>query len=93
MKRLIRTKQGNIDINDSNKIEDIKNNNYKLLSIEESLNYKVIELDDETARKVSNGVKIDNIWNIKDKVIFKHKNKLLGIYEVKDDLLVTWKNF
>ena len=93
MKRLIRTKQGNIDINDSNKIEDIKNNNYKLLSIEESLNYKVIELDDETARKVSNGVKIDNIWNIKDKVIFKHNNKLLGIYEAKDDLLVTWKNF
>lgn len=93
MKRLIRTKQGNIDINDSNKIEDIKNNNYKLLSIEESLNYKVIELDDETARKVSNGVKIDNIWNIKDKVIFKHNNKLLGIYEVKGDLLITWKNF
>ncbi len=92
MKRLIRTKQGNIDISNSNTIEDIKNNNYKLLSIEESLNYKAIELDEETAKKVSNGVKIKNNWNIKDKVIFKHNHKLLGIYEVKDDLLVTWKN-
>ena len=44
-------------------------------------------------KKISNGVKIKNTFNIENKVIFKYKNKLLGIYEKQGDYLITWKNF
>ena len=45
------------------------------------------------AFKINNGVKIENIYNIEDKVIFKYKEELLGIYEVDGNMLKTWKNF
>ena len=39
-------------------------------------------------------MKLDNIYNISDKVIFKNKNnKILGIYQVDDNKLKVWKNF
>ena len=43
----------------------------------------MVKLDEELYFKVSNGVKINNIWDIKDKVIFKYKNNLIGIYETE----------
>jgi tRNA U55 pseudouridine synthase TruB len=94
MTSLERTKQGKISINEAYTINDIKNNNYKIYSIEEVLDYKVIEVDEKIEFLVSNGVKIPNIYNVKDKVIIKNNNgKLLGIYENKGEFLVTWKNF
>lgn len=94
MSKLTRTSQGNIRIEESYTLEDIRNNNFKLLSIEKCLNYPVIILDKDMAFKVSNGVQIKNNFNIKDKIIFKDQNsKLLGIYQVKNNMLVTWKNF
>ena len=39
-------------------------------------------------------LRLENKWNIEDRVIFKDStNRLLGIYEVRDNMLVTWKNF
>ena len=39
-------------------------------------------------------MKIQNKWNIKDKVMFiDENNKLIGIYEKQDEFLRTWKNF
>ena len=39
-------------------------------------------------------MKLDNNWNISDKVIFKTEdNLLLGIYERKDTYLQVYKNF
>ena len=94
MSKLTRTSQGNIRIEESYTLEDIRNNNFKLLSIEKCINYPVIILDKDIAFKVSNGVQIKNNFNIKDKVIFKDQNnKILGIYQVKNNMLVTWKNF
>ena len=56
--------------------------------------YPVIEVDEFLEKKISNGVKINNIFNIKNKVIFKNKNnKLLGIYELDNNKLKVWKNF
>ena len=94
MTSLIRTKQGNVSINDSYKLSDIENGNYKIYSIEEILDYpkRVVDSDDEF--KINNGVKLDNKWDIKDKVMFLNiNNKLLGIYEVDNNLLKVWKNF
>ena len=93
MTELLRTKQGNIDLNECYKLDDIRNNNYKLFSIDEVLNYKKIEVDEETYKKISNGMKLLNIYNIEDKVIFTHSNELLGIYEKEDNMLKVWKNF
>lgn len=87
MNNLIRIKQGNFTIEESYKIEDIKNNNYKLLNIKEFLDYKVIELPDNLINKVLNGNRINNIFNIDNRVIFTYKNKDIAIYEVdKKDL-------
>ena len=93
MTSLERTKQGLISITDTNTLEDIKNNNFKIHKIEEVLDYPLIEVDEELEKLISNGVKIENTFNINDKVIFKSKNKLLGIYEKQGNYLKTWKNF
>lgn len=93
MTSLIRTKQGNISIEETNTLEEIKNNKYKLHTIEEVLDYPTIEVDNELEFKIKNGVVLDNNWNIKDKVLFKNNNKLLGIYEVYNNKLKVWKNF
>ena len=55
---------------------------------------KTITVSDDLAQKIRTGQKINNDFNINDKVIFKDKNNfILGIYESKDDLLTVWKNF
>ena len=83
-----------MDIKDTNTLDDIRNNNYKLNTIDEVLVYPVIEVDEFLEKKISNGVKINNIFNIKNKVIFKNKNnKILGIYELDNNKLKVWKNF
>ena len=86
MQELIRTKQGNFTLNDSYTLEDIKNNNYKLLNIKEFLDYPIIELDNKYYKQIINGV-IPNIFNIKDKVIFTYQNKDIAIYELKENNL------
>lgn len=94
MSKLIRTKQGVVSIDKSNTINDLLNNNYRILSIEECLDYPIVIINDDDKFKVSNGVRLENKWNIEDRVIFKdNNNRLLGIYEVRDNMLVTWKNF
>ena len=93
MTELLRTKQGNIKLEECFKLNDIKNNNYKIYSIDEVLNYKKIEVDEETYKKISNGVKIPNNYDIVDKVIFTYNNDLLGIYKKDNDILKVWKNF
>ena len=90
MTDLIRTKQGNITIEETDDIDS----EFTLHSITESLNYDTIIVDDLLEKKIINGMKINNDFNIKDKVIFINKtNKLLGIYEVEDNKLKVWKNF
>ena len=90
MSDLIRTKQGNITIEETNDI----NEELTLHSIIDTLDYKKIVVEDDLLKKIVNGVKIENIYNIEDKVVFIDKNnKLLGIYEVEDNYLKVWKNF
>ena len=93
MTSLIRTRQGNISIKDTNKLEDIRNNNYTIHKIEEVLEYPKIELDEDNYKKIKNGMKIPNSYNIKDKVIFTYQNKIIGIYEKDNNILKVWKNF
>ncbi len=94
MTSLIRTKQGNFSIDNANSLNEIKQGKFKLYVIEEALDYNVIKVDKELEFKIKNGQKLNNKFNIEDKVIFKNMDdKLLGIYQVKDNKLVVWKNF
>ena len=93
MTKLTRTKLGKFTLENSNTLEDIKNNNYKLYSIDNALDYPIVEIDNDLYKKISNGVKIKNTYNIEDKVIFKYNNTILGIYQKDEDMLKTWKNF
>ena len=94
MTSLERVKQGLISIDDTNTLEDIENNNFTIHKIEDVLDYPIIEVDSLLEKNISNGMKINDNWNINDKVIFKNKeNKLLGIYEKYDEILRVWKNF
>ena len=73
LEELIRTKVDNLLIENSYTLEDIKNNNFKLLKINDLLNYKEVELSRDLEDKVLNGNKIkleekeDNILFIKEK--------------------------
>jgi len=90
MTDLIRTKVDKYNLEDAYTLEDVEENNYKLLSIEEVLDYPIIELDDELYKKVSNGVKLSNDYNINDKVILKYNDHLVAIYEEKDGNLIPF---
>lgn len=87
MNNLIRTKQGNFDIKDSYKLEEIAKGNYQFQNIKEFLDYPVIEIPNELIKKVENGNKVENVFNIDDKVIFTKNNKDLAIYENKNNTL------
>lgn len=90
MTDLIRTKVDKYNLEDAYTLEDVEENNYKLLSIEEVLDYPKIELDDELYKKVSNGVKLSNDYSINDKVILKYNDHLVAIYEEKDNYLIPF---
>ena len=79
MTELVRTKVDNFSIDNSYTLEDIENNNYKLINIEDSLDYPIIKVDKELEFKISNGVKLDNLFDIKDKVIFLNKRDIKRI--------------
>ena len=94
MTSLVRTKQGKVSIEETNTIEELQRGEAKLYSIEEVLDYPVIIVDKDLEFKIKNGQKINNIWKITDKCIFKNQeNKLLGIYERDNLMLKVWKNF
>ena len=78
MQDLVRTKQGYFDIRDANEIKDILNDNYQVISYDEIFkDISKIELDDNDYKKVTNGVKMDNIGE----VIYIYKNKYVALYD------------
>ena len=88
MSNLTRTKQGNFNIEDAFTIEDIKNNNYKLLKIKDVLYIPIIIADDNLKAKIINGVKLKE--NYPDKVLFvdKEGNELAIYKKEKDEMKV-----
>ncbi len=89
MTSLMRTKQGKFNIEDCFDISDVKNNNYKLLKIEELIDVFVVDMDDELYLKIKNGVKIQNNYN-KEFVLFKYQGKEISVYKKEGDF---YRNF
>ncbi len=81
MTSLRRTRQGDFNIEESYTLEDIKNNQYKIISIEEVLkNVPSIEVDDKLEKKIINGAIIDDIYK-KDLIVFTKNGKILAAYK------------
>lgn len=81
MSSLIRTKQGQFAIENSYLLEDVKNNKYQILSVEEVLNdFEKINIDDNTYEKVKNGAIIPKNFN-NDKACLIYKDKIVAIYQ------------
>ena len=93
MSSLVRTKQGDFKIKDAYTLNDINNNNFSILSIEDVLsNYPKIIMDKTLEKKVVNGCKLDNHYNIKDMVLFKNQeNNLVAIYKKEGTYLKIFK--
>lgn len=82
MKELNRTKQGIFTIENSYTLEDIQNNNYKLLSIKESLpNIKVTKVDDNLLKKIKNGQVLDSFFEEEISLIVDKDNTEVAIYK------------
>jgi len=78
MSELNRTKQGIFNINNSYTLEDIESNNYESLNIEEVLNLKIIELDDNLYKKVINGNKL--VDNNDGYILYRKDNNNVALY-------------
>jgi tRNA pseudouridine55 synthase len=95
MTDLIRTKQGKFSINDCYTIDQIKNNDFKLLNPITYLDIYSVEVDDYLANKIKNGQILQNRYN-KEVIMFKYHNDLLAIYKVYDKDITKikpWKMF
>ncbi len=84
MNNLIRTRQGSFRLEDAISIEDIKNNNFKLLKIEDALDINVYNLNDTEYFKVKNGNPIILKSN-ETELLLKYQNEEIAIYK-KDNI-------
>ena len=83
MNNLVRTRIGNFDITNAYNFEDIAKGKYKLTSIIEAFsNIKRINVDDDMAFKIKNGVILDSFF----------KEKMAFILDKEDNLLALYKN-
>ena len=91
MTDLIRTKQGIFDIRDSYTIEDIENDNYKLIDIEDVMDICLID-NDAYLKNVTNGVKLK--LDIKNEyILFKHENENIALYKKDNDYFRMYIHF
>ena len=92
MKNLIRIEQGKYNIKDSYTIEDVKNNNYKIIPIKEALkDYFTVRVDEKLKFKVMNGQILDNIYN-QEYVLFVDED-VIGLYKNEGKKLKPYKMF
>ncbi len=81
MSELVRTKQGKYKIEESYTLEDLENNNFKLLSITDVLkNDRCVVIDSKTFEKVRNGAILENVYN-DDEITFVYNDEVIAIYK------------
>lgn len=79
LEELTRTKIDSLLLKDAYTLEDIKNNNFKLLKINDLLNYKEVELSGYLESKVLNGNKI-KLNEKEDNILFIKDTKEIAVY-------------
>ena len=91
---LVRTRIGNFSINNSYTLDDIENNNYKIIDILDAFpNIPNIKVDNETAKKVSNGMALNKLFDGDIAFIIDNDNNLLALYRNIDNESRPYKVF
>ncbi len=84
MTNLIRTKQGKFTIEESYTLEQIQNDDYKIIDLEEIFkDYPVIKINKDDITKIQNGQMFNNTYNSKF-ILFKYQNTLLAVYKINE---------
>ena len=97
MSSLVRTRQGDFNINDSYSISDIENGNYNIINLGTFFKdkYKVI-VDDDLKKDVLNGKILKNIYGV-DEVLFVDSDDLVlalyHVYDKYDSMIKPYKMF
>lgn len=93
MTSLKRTKIDNLKLKDAYTIDEIEKAKFKLLEIDTLFSYPKIKINKELLSKTKNGSKLENIYNIEDKVIFiDNKSNVKAIYYNDNNILKVYKN-
>ncbi len=83
---LRRISQGKFTLKDAYTLEDIKNNNYKLLSLEETLDIETIKLTDTNLKKqIENGSKL-KLNNKSNYILFTYDSTDIALYKKDNDI-------
>ena len=84
MTSLVRTTLGNFNIDEAYTLDDIENDNYKLLKLNDFLDVTIKKIDNEEDYKhIKNG----NVMNIKSNkyILFTYENEDIALYEPFDN--------
>ena len=94
MNNLVRTRIGNFTLDNSYSLDDIQNNNYKLLSITEAFpDIARVTVDNEMAFKVRNGVILDKFFDEDIAFILDNDNNILALYKNDNNKSRPYKMF
>ena len=85
MEELERTSLGNFKIEDSYLIDDIKNNNYKILDIKDVINLPRIKVNPELEKRIRNGQVLKKFFDDDKVMILNNNEDLIAIYQKKDE--------
>lgn len=84
MSSLRRIESGSFKIDDCYKLDDLENNNYKIISMLDALSFlETVEIEGETLKRALNGREIfaKYLHTNSEKIVLSNKGKLIAIYE------------
>ena len=85
MSNLQRTKSGYFNLDNAYTLDDIKNGNYHLINLKDSLKeYNQVNVDDDLSKRILNGQILEDIYGNKP-VVFIYKDNVIGIYQEYQD--------
>lgn len=97
MSKLNRTREGMFKLKDAYSLEDIENDNFKIIDLNKELfDYKKVQVEGILKEKIKNGSLVKNTYE-EDIVLFlDEKDNLIALYkkyEKDENLLKPWKMF
>ena len=94
MTELKRTKQGIFTIDNSYTLDNIKNNNYKILNPIDVINIPKMIVDDKLATKIKNGSVLPSFFKENMIMLLDKNNNLLAIYKhIENNKVKPYKMF
>lgn len=85
MEELQRTSLGNFKIEESYSLEEIKNDNYKIIDIKDSIDLHKIKVNEELEKRILNGQVLEKFFEEEKVMILNSKDEVIAIYQKKDD--------